>query len=348
MNIKTAFAVVFVIACSMGANAGAFQVGDLSAEQKKVLDENFKTVLTKRKGPYTPNYCVCKDGEKRPVLGKDGSIANRCGEPNTRFCAAFRAEWAEKIAAEGMYIGNIFSSDLYDWEQFPDKHDVVRGYILEKFFVDTHPEHKLAEMKAYGGLSGAEYEARDMPLFFETYLTQEDFKDSRHFILAYELQKRFFVRNDWGEIQKIRNLASRIYSRDKNFKPLRDSTHNQVSGSLIPRLAAYRDKLPEGSSVRKDIDALITEISKLTSLDEDALAPQLAELEDADLRAELESLLPAGDTDPVARIAALGGVAAASRAPPVAAGLPAFGRKSGAAVLSGSSNITSATTMLPV
>ena len=262
----------------LGTSVQAFQVGELTEAQKKKLDRNFKLVLSKKKGPYTPNYCVCNDGKKLPVMDKQGRIADRCGA-NTRFCAAFRAEWAKAIATEGMYIGDLFSPDLFEWKTFPDKHDLVRGYILERFFVDTHPEHKLAEMKAYGGLSGAEYEARDMPLFFERYLSEKDFNDSRHFILAYELQKRFFVRDDWGGIQKVRNLAIQIYAKDKKFKALRDSTHNQISASLIPRLAAYRDPLPAGSAVRKDIDTLIAEITKLTSLDESALAPQLAEIE---------------------------------------------------------------------
>ncbi|MFQ5467326.1 MAG: PEP/pyruvate-binding domain-containing protein, partial [Kiloniellaceae bacterium] len=293
--------------------ARAFQVGALTEAQQKKLDRNFRISLTKKKGPYTQNYCVCKDGKKRAVMDDQGRIADRCGGGNTRFCAAFRADWAKAIASEGMYIANIFSSDLYDWEKFPDKHNLVRGYILERFFVDTHPKHKLAEMKAYGGLSGAEYEARDMPLFFERYLNEKDFNDSRHFILAYELQKRFFVRNDWGKIQKIRNLASQIYARDSKFKPLRDSTHNQVSSSLIPRLTAYRDARPAGSAVRREVDTLINEIGKLTSLDESALGPQLAEIKDMVLRVELESLLPAADAGPVKKIAALGTLAAASR-----------------------------------
>ena len=49
-----------------------------------------------------------------------------------------------------------------------------------------------------------------MPLFFERFLERRKYNDFRHFILAYELQKRYFVRNDQGEIQKIRNLASSI------------------------------------------------------------------------------------------------------------------------------------------
>ncbi len=306
-------AMLGVVLLLLGSPAPAFQVDELTAEQQEKLDSNFKTIMGRRKGPYTVNFCVCKNGDKRPVLA-NGVIANRCGgEDNTRFCGALRNEWAEALAGERVYIANLFSADLFGWDSYPDKHDLIRGYILEKFFTDTHPEHKLAEMRAYGGLSGAEYEARDMPLLFEGYLGEEGFNDSQHFILAYELQKRFFVRNEWGEIQKIRNLASQIYARDKKFKPLRDSTHNQISASLIPRLSAYRDGLPEGSRVRKDIGTLIAEIDKLTNLDESALAPQLAEIEDQGLRGELESQLPAEDADPVTTIAALGKLAAASR-----------------------------------
>ena len=51
--------------------------------------------------------------------------------------------------------------------------DLVRGFILEKFFIETHPDHKLAQMRAYGGLAGAEYEAAAAPTFFEKYLDLE-------------------------------------------------------------------------------------------------------------------------------------------------------------------------------
>ena len=58
--------------------------------------------------------------------------------------------------------------------------------------------------------------------------------------LAYELQRRFFVRNSQGDIQKIRNLAIVVYRKDKTFKPLRDACHNQVSASLARERPARR------------------------------------------------------------------------------------------------------------
>ncbi len=57
-----------------------------------------------------------------------------------------------------MYVGNIFSSDLFDWDIIPDHHNLVRGYILENYYMTSHPKSKLAEMQTYGGLKGAEYE----------------------------------------------------------------------------------------------------------------------------------------------------------------------------------------------
>lgn len=275
----------------------------LDAATQKELKQNFALCLSKKKGPYSPNFCVCQDGSKKPVQLPDGRIVSPCG-PTAKFCAAYRTAWAQVLAKHRMYIANIFSRDLDDWNTFPNHHDLVRGYILEKFFIDTHPEHKLAEMRAYGGLSGAEYEARDAPLFAERYLSDPSFDDERHHLLAYELQRRFFVRDDQGQIQTIRNLAQRIYSADRKFKPLRDATHNQVSAALLPRLEAYRKSMPAGKT-RNELDTLIQEIRKLTSLNESVLVPQIAAVNDASVRETLEESMPTKDAGPVDAITAL-------------------------------------------
>ena len=92
------------------------------------------------------------------------------------------------------------------------------------------------------------------------------FDAQRHYLLAYELQRRFFVRNEQGDIQRFRNLASAIYRSDPKFKPLRDATHNQLSAALLPRLRAYRDRVKGGA--RGSLEELISEIEKLTSIGE--------------------------------------------------------------------------------
>jgi hypothetical protein len=270
---------------------------ELDAAEKQKVSRLFAAAMAKKKGPYSLNYCVCQDGQKKPVMAPDGSITSPCGA-TARFCAAYRVQAADDLAAERMYIANIFSRDLHLWDQFPNHHDLVRGYVLEKFFVETNPTHKLAEMRAYGGLSGAEYEARDAPLFFERYLADPSFEASRHYLLAYELQRRFFIRNEQGDIQKIRNLASSIYRSDPKFKPLRDATHNQLSAALLPRLRAYRAKMPNNAN-RSALDDLIKEIEKLTTLDESALVSQIAAIQDAKFRERLKELLPPKGAEPI-------------------------------------------------
>jgi hypothetical protein len=285
---------------------------ELTAGQEKMLSQNWKTIQKKTKGPYSVNYCVCSDGSKKPVQAKDGSISNRC--KSTNFCGAFRAPIGESLTTTGMYVGNIFSSDLFDWEIIPDHHNLVRGYILENYYMTSHPESKLAEMQTYGGLKGAEYEARDMPIFQEKYLLDPSYNDYRHFILSYELERRFFTRNDQGNIQKIRNLAIVIQQYDRNFKPLRDAVHGRISASLIPLLADYRDKLPASKKKEKgDISQLISDIKQLTSLDESILKPQIDSLSGKGAKDLLNVLVSKKDNDPVNKITSMAELMVLSR-----------------------------------
>ena len=111
-----------------GITAGAGARGpELSAEQQQVIRSNFRLCVQKLKGPYTENFCVCRDGAKRPVTGADGRVRSPCaGTP--LFCAAYRAPWAEALATDGgMYVGNIFSRDLHEWKSIPNHHDLGRG-----------------------------------------------------------------------------------------------------------------------------------------------------------------------------------------------------------------------------
>jgi len=268
-----------------------------------MLRDNFALCTSKLKGPYTENFCVCSNGAKIPVRGSNGRIDTGCKNPI--FCAAFRAPWAEELAKQRVYIANLFSRDLYLWDSFPDHNDLVRGYILEKYFTETNPNSKLSRLRSFGGLSGVEFETPASAHFFERYLDAPEFNDNRDFLLAYELQKRYFVREDLGQIEKVRVMAVRIQAADPKFKPLRDSIHNQLSAGIIPQLVVFRDQLPAGAT-RSEVDALITEIKKLTTLDEVALKSQVAEFDDQALRSQLAALLPAPNADPVEGISALG------------------------------------------
>ncbi|MCC6850157.1 MAG: hypothetical protein IT294_16800 [Deltaproteobacteria bacterium] len=303
-------AIVVVGVLGAGSAARAFEAPALSAAQQATLRQNFALCLSKKKGPYTENFCLCRDGEKRAVQAPNGAVRIPC--PNPIFCAAYRAPWAETLAKERMYIANIFSRDANLWSTFPNHHDLVRGYVLEKYFVETHPTHKLAQMKQYRGLSSAEEEIPAAGVFFEKYLGSEEFDGARHYLLAYELQRRYFARDDVGQVQKVRNLAVRIEQARPDFKPLKDAVHNQVSSGLIPGLTAYRAKLAAGST-RDQLDDLVREIQKLTVLDESALSPQVRALGDAAVRDRMTSLLPTATTPPVEAAVALGKLMAAAR-----------------------------------
>ena len=145
-SLKKRVAVGLVLIALLGATmpAAAFRPLPLSPEAQKALRANFALCNSKLKGPYTENFCVCPGGAKLSVTGPGGQIRNPCKDP--LFCAAFRAPWAEALAKERMYIANIFSRDLYLWDSFPDHTDLVRGYVLEKYFTETNPNHKLSQL----------------------------------------------------------------------------------------------------------------------------------------------------------------------------------------------------------
>ncbi len=115
-----------------------------------------------------------------------------------------------------------------------------------------------------------------------------------------------------GQVQKVRSMAVRIQSMDPRFKPLRDAVHNQISPGLLPQLATFRDKLPQGAE-RAQVDELIAEMRKLTVIDEKALEPQIAAIQDDVMRGKLTALIPAPDTDPVEAISSLAQVMVTAR-----------------------------------
>ena len=290
-GLGTFFAAAILAAVSALAPAGTangFEARKLSDEEVKRLDTAWQAALKRRKGPLGKNTCVCTDGRSAPVLSKSGQIRNICGE-QTLFCAAMKADLGKDLERDGVYAGNIFSRDLYEWDRIADHDDLVRGYIIERYIIDTSPKNKLAELRQYKGLSGAEYEVVAQPEFYERYLSREEYNDFRHFLLAYEIQKRYFARGGFSKMQEVRNMATRIQGIDSKFKPLRDAVHNQISASLIPLLEGY-SKNRAGPRAKKMTDELIAEIRALTALNVDALDSDIAAIEDTGLRDTLADL----------------------------------------------------------
>ena len=101
----------------------------------------------------------------------------------------------------------------------------------------------------------------------------------------------------WGRSRRFAASPCGSTRADPKFKPLRDAVHNQISAGLIPQLEAYRNGLPQGST-RTQTDELIAEITKLTAVDTRALQSQVAEIQDAALRAQLSRATACGDRRP--------------------------------------------------
>jgi hypothetical protein len=109
--MRATIAILLIASASLVlAGVGLASTGrELTDAEKQKLKQTFAAALAKEKGPYTPNYCVCQNGDKRPVQGPNGSITSPCGA-NPRFCAAYRTPAAEALARERMYVANIFSA----------------------------------------------------------------------------------------------------------------------------------------------------------------------------------------------------------------------------------------------
>ena len=124
----------FIAVLGITSPAATFRPLPLSARDQKELRDNFTLCISKLKGPYTENFWVCADGQKVPVRAANGQIRTGCKNP--LFCSAFRAPWAEALAKQGMYIGNLFSRDLHLWDSFPDHNDKFKRAVtlLEQGF----------------------------------------------------------------------------------------------------------------------------------------------------------------------------------------------------------------------
>src|SRR5262245_54483924 len=74
------------ILAALPAPSPAFQPPALSPAQQSNLKANFALCLAKLKGPYTENFCLCRDGQKLGVQAPNGAIRVPCANPI--FCSA--------------------------------------------------------------------------------------------------------------------------------------------------------------------------------------------------------------------------------------------------------------------
>ena len=124
------------------------------------------------------------------------------------------------------------------------------------------------QLRSYGGLSGAEYETAASARFFERYLAAPEFNDTRDFLLAYELQKRYLrARRPRPDREGPRHGGARPGRRPALQAAARRGPQPDVGGPHS------RSSWPTATSCRRapsapQVDEIIAEITKLTSADE--------------------------------------------------------------------------------
>ncbi len=290
---------------------------ELTPKEKMELRLTYKAIEAKKKGPYDINTCTCTNGKLAPVADKDMRVRpNPCMElegAGQLFCSAYRNDPAEKLARHGVYLGNIFSNEVFLWDETPNHHRVAQGFILEKYYMETHPDSKLTVARAYGGISGSEFEVKYAPLFFAKYYALEDWKDFHNYLLQYELQRRFFCKDNLSLINDIRNLSLVMYRNYSPFKPVKDLVHNRLSPGSIPLIEEFHKKHPDDMKNAGNYKKLIDMIQEMTRVDQHQLKGYLPGISDKGIQELIKTVLNIPKKEPLKLLHTVAELVTASR-----------------------------------
>ena len=292
-------------------------LAELTSKEKRVLKKTYKAISSKRKGPYTINTCTCTNGKLAPVADKNMRIRpNPCRElegVGQLFCSAYRNNLGKKLAQHGVYVGNIFSNEVFLWDEHKDHHRLVKGFLLEKYYMETHPQSKLTMARAYGGISGTEFEVKYAPIFFSKYYAHPEWKDFHNYLLQYELQRRFFCKSDLSLVKDIRNLSLVMYRNYKAFKPVKDLVHNRLSPGLIPMIEDFQKNHPQDKKNAGKYKRLVELIKGLTYVDQSQLKGYLPNISDKEIHGRVEKILGIPKNAPLTLLHNLAGLVVVSR-----------------------------------
>ncbi|MDY7036615.1 MAG: hypothetical protein SV375_10710, partial [Thermodesulfobacteriota bacterium] len=289
----------------------------LTPKDKKLLKDTYKVILSKVKGPFTINYCTCVNGKLAPVADKNMRVRpNPCGElmgVGQLFCSAYRNDLAKKLAKYGLYVANIFSNEVFLWDRHKDHHRLTRGFILEKYYMESHPQSKLTMSRAYSGISGTEFEVKYAPIYFAKYYALPDWNDFRNYLLQYELQRRFFCKSNMSLINDIRNLSLVIYRSYPPFKPVKDLLHNRLSPGLIAFIEDFQKKHPKDKKNAKNYKKLIACVKQLTLVDKSELREYIPKISDGSIKQRIRAILKINQQSPLILLNNLADLVVASR-----------------------------------
>ena len=306
-----------IVAMALIVLAGGVGRAELQDSDKQALQDAYGKIQTREKGPYASNTCTCVNGQRALVADKKMRVRpDPCREEygaKQLFCSAYRSEPALALAGRGVYVGNIFSNEVDLWNSHADYHRLVKGFILEKYEMDRNPDGKLAVSRAYRGISGVEFEAKYAPIFYANYYRLSDWSDFRHYLLQYELQRRFFLSTDMPMLADIRSLSLSMHQKYAPFKPVKELIHNRLTADLAPMVEDFQRQHPKAPIKKEDFSRLAAMIRKATEANPRRLEASLARIKDPGLQRRIRAVARIPETDAPARIRALAELSVACR-----------------------------------
>lgn len=286
------------------------------------LPADFQTMLDQRKGPFGPNVSQGSQGQASYDASPKGHL----------FTSAFRNDQARVLIDQyGMYTGNLFTTNYYELNSefvfgnalstnhgidnealmaiasvaMPRAVQMVKSWVLEKYYVEIYPDSKLARSFALRGISGTEFEMKFAGYFFNFYMSS--INDDYQYLPVFLLAKESPI-SDSSELSEARNLVTQVYdffsglygtndARVLEMYKIRNIIHNQLSEDVIGRIERFLRENPwyekDGHTYLQRINVLLRKYYNFTPENLKSLAKASSA---ANVEAAAQSIIDQGIT----------------------------------------------------
>lgn len=286
------------------------------------LQKAFEKMEGNTKGPFGLNMLQGSGG--RTSVQSGGSPSG-----TFQFQAAYRNDdGVALINGFQFYTGNLFTTNYYElmgeyvYGDARSSHGLdheallatqvamnkatvmVQNWVLEKYYVDTYPNSRLAKAFATRGISGSEFEQQYANYFLNFYLSSitTDYQYLPGFLLAQ--RSPIFDSSELAEARRLiadsfDYFAAKFSSSDKrlvDLRIIRNIIHNQLSEDVLGKIDNYLSENPwyakEGNTYLQRIHRLLTSYYSFNTKNLAALAKQekFTELENAASAIETQGL----------------------------------------------------------
>jgi hypothetical protein len=238
------------------------------------LPTSFKTINATTKGPFGKNV-LQGTSSRTTVLGST--------PPGFLFQSAYRNDVARSMVdGYGFYLGNLFATNYYELmgefvfggystnhaldhaglvaagaKAMPRAAQMVRGWVLEKSYIEQFPGTRLATSFKVRGISSVEAELEYSKYFLNFYLTAMD--DDFQYLPAFLLAVRSPIM-DSTSLARARDLVARAYDdvatmlgsqspMARDLYRIRNAVHNQLTPAIIGEIDSFLRKYPEYRSM---------------------------------------------------------------------------------------------------